>query len=100
MSREQFSFKLDGYRVFIDIFSSLDDLPKAKRRDALAVLALLAKTGKFSCFEIDDALASALRKLERREWMETTHRLGYPWIGVVITDKGRAALATDSADER
>ncbi len=98
MSREQFSFKLDRHRVFLDTFSSLDDLPKAKRRDALAVLAMLAKTGKFSCFEVDDALASTLTVLERREWMQVTQRFGYPWLGIVITDKGRAALATGSAD--
>lgn len=80
-------------RVFVDCFSSLDDVPRKKRSDGLAVLAVLAVAKKFSCFEVDRPLAHALAEIKQRKWaIFDVETIGYPWTKVIITASGREAL--------
>jgi hypothetical protein len=72
-------------------FSALDDLPMKLRSDGLEVLRLLAEVGRFSCFEVDNQLASSLQQIKRHDWAKFD-KVGYPWTTVTLTDAGRAAL--------
>mgnify|MGYP001355594835 CR=1 FL=1 len=93
--------------IFIDRFSSLDDLKGIDRRDPKKILAALAAAKRFSCFEVDDALAGPItRLLQKSGWATTrlTERVRdadgqgwhdrdlYPWAYVDLTDAGRRAL--------
>lgn len=110
MSKEQFSVPFGSGRAFIDKFSSLDDLKGKDRRDRKKVLAALAAAGKFSCFEIDNAMAATMTWLcNKSGWIRTIHsviemdedgrgthtRDLYPWTYVELTEAGRAALAAN-----
>lgn len=81
-------------RIFIDCFSSLDDVPYKKRSDALVVLRALGVAGRFSCFEVDGRLAKALCEIERQRWAEfDVTSVEYPWTKVALTEVGRAAIS-------
>jgi len=46
--------------IFIDRFSAgLDDLTRAQQADPIAVLKILHRTGKFSCFEASENMVIA-----------------------------------------
>jgi hypothetical protein len=74
-------------------FSALDDLPKKSRCTEIKVLRLLAETGRFSSFEVDDPLARSLQKIQQNGWAVFDTTVPYPWTKVTMTDAGRAALA-------
>ena len=93
---------------FIDSFSSLDELNGNARRDPLAILRVLAKTGRFSCFEIDQTMAKPITwLLNKSGWVTTTldeevrdadgfgstRQTTYPWTYCEVTPLGRLALA-------
>lgn len=84
-------------RIFVCSFSSgLDDIPKKKRRDPKAVLAVLLKNPRFSCFEVDSALADTLALLGQQEFIRPSeHEDGYPWSRVQVTEAGMAYLQED-----
>ena len=70
-------------------FSSLDEIPKSysgqRYRDA--VVKLLAKRGRFSCFEVDPKLSKALDVLKaegRIEFIHDESRYAFPWTGVKV----------------
>ncbi|MDO9364647.1 MAG: hypothetical protein Q7T60_17095 [Sphingopyxis sp.] len=99
--------------IFLDSFSSLDDLKGQLRRDPKAILAVLVKVGRFSCFEIDQRMAKAMTwLLNQSGWVTTRHRervrdadgFGwherdlYPWTYCDVTPLGRLALAGITAD--
>lgn len=82
-------------------FSSLDDVPKRRRGDHMAVGMALLAAGRFSTFEVDGSLAGALRDLERRGWFVFDSKsVGYPWTLALATDAGRAALAAAVKHDR
>lgn len=96
-----------GLAMFADRFSSLDELKGRDRGNQLKILAVLAKVGRFSCFEIDNQMAAAMTALcNNSGWIQTKHdevvkdadghgsstRSLYPWTYVTLTDAGRAAL--------
>jgi len=99
--------------VFIDSFSSLDELTGERRRDPKAILAVIAKTGRFSCFEIDRAMARPMTwLLNKSGWVTTrldevvpdadgfgsTRQSTYPWTYCEVTPLGRLALAGITAE--
>jgi hypothetical protein len=94
-------------RIFIDRFTCLDDLKGKNRSDPAKILAVLEKTGRFSCFDVDNRMASAMTWLcNSSGWIKCQHyetvpdkdgygthqRDLYPWTYVTLTDAGRAAL--------
>ena len=85
-------------RVHVCSFSSLEDMPKSKQRDPLAVLRVLADRKRFSIFEAtsNPTIGSTLTALESRGWIQTDTgkpgAMAYPWIGATITEAGLAAM--------
>ena len=93
---------------FIDGFSSLDELSGKDRRNPHAILAVIAKAGRFSCFEIDQRMAKPMTwLLNQSGWVKThnqevvrdpdgfgsTTRDTYPWTYCEITPLGKLVLA-------
>jgi hypothetical protein len=96
--------------VFIDSFSSLDDLKGKDRSDPKRILAVLAKVGRFSCFEVDNRMAKAMTWLcNGSGWITCRNdevvkdddgygshvRSLYPWTYVEITEAGKSALTEE-----
>lgn len=97
---------------FIDSFSALDELRGKDRADPLKILSVLAKVGRFSCFEVDDRMAAAMTMLcNSSGWIECQNdeivedadghgshtRSLYPWTRVKLTNSGRHALSASAA---
>ena len=98
---------------FVDRFSAgLDEMKRKDQRDHLKVLSVLARTGKFSCFEASEnmTIARTMTALmhgplvesytpdEYRAKPEPGGAKGpdqdtYPWTFVRLTEAGRKALA-------
>lgn len=100
--------------IFIDRFTTLDELKGKDRTMPVKILAVLEETGRFSCFDIDDRMATAITWLcNSSGWIECQNdevvkdldgygsrtRSLYPWTIVKLTDAGRKALATPSSTE-
>lgn len=101
--------------MFVDRFSSLDELKGRDRSDQLKILAVLAKVGRFSTFEVDDRMAGAMTSLcNGSGWIDTKHeervpdadghgthmRNLYPWTYVTLTEAGKAALKTAQGEPK
>jgi hypothetical protein len=101
--------------MFIDRFSTLDELKGKDRADPFKILAVLAKVGRFSCFEVDDRMARAMTNLcngsgwivcKNDEVVKDADGYGshtrslYPWTYVTLTDAGRAVLSNCSGDQK
>jgi hypothetical protein len=69
--------------VFVDRFSSADDIPK-KERTYERVKAAVLKAGRFSCFEASED-AINFNRLHRDPELEIID-LGYPWVGVKMKE--------------
>lgn len=74
------------YRIYMDCFTSLDDMPKKKRRDPDELLKFFerTKTRRVSTFEMDQGIMNAMNALEKRgvlKWTDTP----YPWHGFTLT---------------
>ena len=97
-------------RIFFDSFTCLDELKGKDRSDPKKILAVLAETGKFSCFDVDQRMGRAMTWLLQSSGWVTTQlteivkdpdgygsrvRDLYPWTLVTLTDAGRSALASD-----
>lgn len=69
-------------RIFIDSFTSLDDIPKRDRRDPDVLLEFFERTGtrRVSTFEMDQHIMNALNALEKRGRLKWTDE-PYPWHG-------------------
>jgi hypothetical protein len=76
------------YRIYIDCFSSLDDLPKKKYRDLDAVESAVKSVGRISVFEAtnDMRLARTLDELEKAGRLK---RLKKRRISLDILRKGK-----------
>jgi hypothetical protein len=81
-------------RIFIDRFSSLDDLPKKQYGDEMAVLRALAGPQRFSCFEMTQSLFNTIKRLEEKGYLSIDNTTPYPWTSTPLTDAGRAALTS------
>lgn len=101
--------------MFVDQFSTLDDLKGRDRGDSLKILAVLAKTGRFSCFEVCGRMAGPMTWLcNSSGWIKCQHdevvkdadghgthsRSLYPWTRVTLTDAGRTALKQGESPHR
>ena len=91
------------YRIFIDRFTSLDDLPKKDHGNARKVLAaIVAAGGRFSAFDAtaNQRIARTMTYIEcesgwtKRRQPET----GYPWVEIELTSAGEAVLANETGD--
>jgi hypothetical protein len=95
--------------MFMDRFSTLDDLKGKDRSDPLKILAVLDKVRRFSCFEVDQRMAGAMTHLcNASGWIECKNdevvkdadglgshtRSLYPWTYITLTDAGREALVS------
>jgi hypothetical protein len=86
-------------RIFINRFTSLDDLKGKQRSEPMTVLqAILANGGRFSVFDAtaDQKIAGTMTYIERESgWVRRVEgRHGYPWITIELTEAGRKALAS------
>jgi hypothetical protein len=98
-----------SYAVHIDRFSAgLDDLTRKQQADHIAVLRVLARTKRFSCFEASENQVIA-KTMDRLLWKECTtvngvekikhgvllKRTGgeYPWTTVELTDAGKRLIS-------
>lgn len=108
MSKEKITF------MFVDRFSAgLDDMPRKDQRSQIKVLRVLARTGKFSCFEASEnqVIAGTVTALMHGPWIEryvpdsykgkpepggavAPDQDTYPWTFVRLTDAGREVLRT------
>lgn len=102
-------------RIFIDCFTCLDELKGKSRADPKKILAVLAETGRFSCFDVDRRMAKAMTWLcNGSGWITTQNyetvkdpdgygshqRDLYPWTLVTLTDAGRAVLGEVSGADK
>lgn len=93
--------------VFLDCFTTLDELNSEQRRDPKAILRSLARSGRFSCFDVDKSMAKAMTwLLNESGWVKcfgteivtdddghgSRVRDMYPWTKVEITPAGRLIL--------
>lgn len=74
----------------IDYFSSLDDLPRKKYGDEMAVLQALAGPQRFSCFEMTGALYRTIERLEAKGLLKIDKTTPYPWTDTPLTEAGLA----------
>ena len=97
-----------SYAVHIDRFSSgLDDLTRKQQADHIAVLKVLARTGRYSIFEATEnqVIAKTMDRLLWKECITVTagvkqkhglllKRTGgeYPWTTVELTDAGKQLI--------
>ena len=85
--------------VFVDRFSAgLDDLSRKDQGNTAKVLAVLKRTGEFSCFEASEnqTIAATMTRLLKSDRLES---LGgaYPWTKVRVTPAGEEFLRTSGA---
>jgi hypothetical protein len=105
-------------RMFVDRFSAgLDEMKRKDQRDPLKVLTVLARTGRFSCFEASENadIAKTMTALMRGPLIESyvpdsyrgkpepggavaPDQSTYPWTFVRLTEAGKAALAHTEHD--
>jgi len=78
--------------IFVDRFSTLDDLTGVDRGDKMKLLEALAVVGRFSAFEVDNVMAHPITELLKGPYLEVTGGT-YPWTNVRLTDEGAALLA-------
>jgi len=73
-------------RIFIDTFSSLDELPKKHHGDPEKVLNVLRKEGRFSTFEMAESptLWRTVDGLRREGRIELDNNTPYPWTLVTV----------------
>lgn len=86
--------------IYLCSFSSgLDDMPRKKQRDTVAVLRVLKKCGRFSVFEAtaNQVIANMMDRLCHGPYIVTDHSCGYPWTKVTLTAAGEALLSADDA---
>lgn len=94
--------------IHIDRFSAgLDDLTRVQQADHLAVLRVLARTGRFSCFEAsdNDVIARTMTRLMHKgcttvvNGKKTAHGVllkttggAYPWTTCELTEAGKRLI--------
>jgi len=78
-----------SYRVYVDCFTSLDDLKPKERRDPEAVLDVLRHAKRFSVWDMDNLdLANTVTGLIRSGRITTDpDAIGFPWTAVTVNEK-------------
>lgn len=82
--------------VYIDTFSgAIGDMKRKDQADRMKVLAVLAKSPRFSVFDATDnqTIARSLEWLRRGGLITIDNSRGFPWSDAVLTESGRAMLA-------
>jgi hypothetical protein len=81
--------------MYIDRFTSLDDVKGRDRSNDLLVLRVIMKNGgRFSVFDAnDDSIARTLTMICRSDWVKMKDGVGYPWTVLELTEVGRSALS-------
>ena len=74
--------------IFLDSFTSLDELTRKQQRDEEAVIAVLRKTGRFSVFDAtaNDDIARTMTRLCANRLTTDHEAMGYPWTVVTHID--------------
>ena len=102
--------------IFVCSFSAgLDEMPRALQANAVAVLAVLKKAGRFSVFEAtaNDTIARMMTRLCYKGYstvrdgvrtdygrlIETDNSCGYPWTKVKLTPAGERLLSESTPTE-
>lgn len=75
--------------VFIDCFTSLDDLPKKLHGDEDSVFQALIYARRVSTFEMTQPLWNTMKRLESKGRIRI-EKSGYPWHNVTIVDQQAA----------
>ncbi len=85
------------YRVYVDSFSALDDVPRKNHSDPIEVGRVLARVGRFSVFEATEnqRLAGTIEHLGSNGWFDYEPE-GYPWTRATVTNAGRQALGLET----
>lgn len=86
-------------RVHVDRFATgLADLTRRQQRDSDAVIAVLRRTGMFSCFEASDNpdIAATMTRLCKTRLTTDHESVGYPWTKVVAIDGVPLAIKEES----
>lgn len=81
-------------RTFICSFSSgLDDMKRSDQKDMRAVLRVLDKWKRYSCFDAsaNDAIAKTVTDIYRLGFVKDVGG-AYPWSEVELTDAGRVFM--------
>lgn len=83
---------MSSYRLHVDCFTTkLEDMPRKAKGDMRAVYdAILSQGGRFSTFDIDEALAPTITKLFADEYLKDDGKEGYPYSRCAPTEKGLA----------
>ena len=86
--------------MYIDRFTSLDDIKGKDRGNNIIVLqAIMQNGGRFSVFDANgDAMARTLQSICQSDWVKVREDVGYPWTILDLTDAGRAALSPSPAE--
>lgn len=81
-------------RVFMDRHSAgLDDMPRKEQGDMKAVLRVMDRIKRFSCFEAsaNQTIANTVTDAYRLGYIKDVGG-AYPWAEVELTDAGRALM--------
>lgn len=81
--------------MYIDRFTSLDDIKGKDRGNSILVLqTIMDNGGRFSVFDANsDEMGRTLQSICRSDWVKVKEGIGYPWTVLELTDSGRRALA-------
>jgi len=81
--------------VFLDTFTSLDELKPKERKNPLLVLRILARAQRFSVFDMvsSPTLQKTMKHLFNEGLLEEVSDGLYPWCKVKLTDKGQSFLS-------
>lgn len=102
--------------MFVDSFTSLDDVPARQHGDPRAILSALKAAKRFSCWDVDGAprLWATIKGLEGDGLitLDNYHpkkhdpldpgkprQSAYPWTLVVLTESGERLLARDGSSQ-
>jgi len=75
-------------RIWIDSFTSLDDLKPAQVNNPDLLLHALKMAKRVSTFELSErpSLCNAIEALKKRGLVQFDQSLGYPWIGFIFPE--------------
>lgn len=72
-------------RIFLDTFTSLDDLPKKLHGDDESVFIALGLAKRVSTFKMTQTLWNTMKRLEKAGRI-VIEKSGYPWHNVTIVE--------------
>jgi hypothetical protein len=80
--------------MYVDKFTSLDDIKgKDQSNDWLVLRTIMKNGGRFSVFDAsNDTMAHTLTRICRSDWVKIRDESEYPWTILDLTDAGHAAF--------